>query len=49
MQQQKTRQLVLQRAWTELQSWRKRYGDLKEFSDLFEVIDDVQKHVTYKN
>lgn len=41
--QKKTRQLVLQRAWNELQSWRKRYADLKEFAELVEVIDETAK------
>lgn len=41
-----TRQKVLQQAWRELQAWRQRYKDLKEFSDLIEVIDDVQKHLS---
>lgn len=36
-----TRQAVLQRAWRELQEWRKRYAALKEFSDLVEVIDEI--------
>lgn len=49
MSQQKTRQLVLQRAWRELQSWRQRYKDLKEFSDLIAVIDEVERHIQYKN
>jgi hypothetical protein len=37
----KTRGLVLQRAWGELQSWRKRYADLREFAEVVEVIDEV--------
>lgn len=41
----KTRQMVLQRAWRELQAWKARYKDLQEFSDLFEVIDEVDKHL----
>lgn len=41
MSQTKTRQLVLQRAWRELQAWKTRYKDLKEFSDLVSVIDEV--------
>lgn len=49
MSQTKTRQLVLQRAWRELQAWKQRYKDLKEFSDLFDVIDEVEKHISYKN
>lgn len=49
MSQAKTRKLVLQRAWGELQAWRKRYADLKEFAGLFEVIDEAEKHIVYKN
>lgn len=45
MSQAKTRKMVLQRAWRELQAWKQRYKDLKEFSDLFEVIDEVAKHL----
>lgn len=45
MSQSKTRKMVLQRAWRELQAWKTRYKDLKEFSDLFEVIDEVEKHL----
>ncbi len=44
----KTRKMVLQRAWQELQAWRKRYRDLQEFSELFDVIDDVEKHLPKK-
>lgn len=43
MSQTKTRTLVLQRAWNELQSWRRRYADLKEFADLIDVIDGTAK------
>lgn len=42
---QKTRQLVLQRAWRELQAWRSRYRDLEEFADLIKVIDEVDQHL----
>lgn len=38
-----TRHAVLQTAWRELQSWRKKYAELREFSDLFEIIDDKKK------
>lgn len=48
MSQAKTRQMVLQRAWRELQAWKARYKDLKEFSDLFEVIDEVQRHIPHR-
>ncbi|MDK1386382.1 hypothetical protein QN224_13280 [Sinorhizobium sp. 8-89] len=41
----KTRKLVLQQAWRELQAWRQRYRDLKEFAELFDVIDEVEKHL----
>lgn len=37
----KTRRMVLERAWRELQAWRKRYAELKEFSELIPVIDEV--------
>lgn len=48
MSQTKTRQMVLQRAWRELQAWKARYKDLKEFSDLFDVIDEVQRHIPHR-
>lgn len=38
-----TREIILQRAWRELASWRQRYQDLKAFSDLFKKIDETQK------
>lgn len=44
----KTRNMVLQRAWTELQAWKRRYADLKEFSDLVDVIDEVGKKIGKK-
>ena len=43
MSQKKTRELVLKRAWSELQAWRKRYADMKEFASLIDVIDEVAK------
>lgn len=45
MSQKKTRDLVLQRAWRELQQWRQRYKDLKEFSALIAVVDEVEKQL----
>lgn len=45
MSQNKTRQMVLQRAWKELAAWKSRYKDLKEFSELFEVIDECERHL----
>jgi hypothetical protein len=45
MSQKKTRDMVLQRAWSELQAWRKRYADLKAFSDLFQCIDEQAKRL----
>lgn len=44
----KTRDLVLQRAWNEFQQWRRRYADLKEFSDLFDVADETEKAIRKK-
>lgn len=38
----KTREMVLQQAWTELQAWRKRYRDLLELSELFDAIDAIK-------
>lgn len=49
MSQRKTRQLVLQRAWRELQDWKRRYKDLREFSELFDIIEETEKHIVYKN
>ncbi|WP_027991927.1 hypothetical protein [Sinorhizobium meliloti] len=40
-----TRDLVLKRAWAELQAWRKRYADLKEFSGLIGVIDEIGREL----
>lgn len=40
---QKTRTMVLQRAWRELQAWRERYKDLQEFAGLIDVIDEQIK------
>lgn len=40
MSQAKTRAMVLQRAWRELQEWKRRYKDLKEFADLIPIIDE---------
>lgn len=48
MSQKKTREMVLRRAWNELQQWRRRYADLKEFADLIPVIDEVQKKLPAK-
>lgn len=39
----KTRDMVLERAWREFQAWRNRYRDLREFSELFAVADEVAK------
>ena len=45
MSQKKTRDMVLQRAWRELQAWRKRYGDLAQFAALIKVIDKTGKEL----
>jgi hypothetical protein len=34
---------ALQRAWAELESWRKRYSDLKEFGLVFDAISNAKK------
>lgn len=34
-----TREAVLRRAWGELQGWRKKYGDLREFARIVGQID----------
>ena len=48
MSQKKTRDLVLQRAWREFQQWKARYKDLKEFSELFTVADEVERKLLNK-
>jgi hypothetical protein len=45
MTQKKTRDMVLQRAWRELQAWRKRYQDLKELAGVFTCIDEQEKRL----
>ncbi len=35
----KTRQMVLNSAWGELQAWRRKYADLQEFASMIRVID----------
>lgn len=42
MSQEKTRKLVLERAWNELKAWKARYKDLSEFADLIGVIDEIE-------
>lgn len=39
----RTRKMVLERAWKELQAWRQRYKDLKEFAELFDIMDEIEK------
>ncbi len=46
MSQKDTRDRVLKTAWRELQVWRKKYKDLKEFADLVDVIDQTAKKLT---
>ncbi|MDQ0305342.1 hypothetical protein J2S75_004394 [Ancylobacter polymorphus] len=48
MSQKKTRDLVLQRAWREFQQWKARYRDLKEFSELFTVAEEVERKLLKK-
>ena len=44
----KTRDMVLKQAWRELQEWRQRYRDLKEFSTLFEAVDEAAQKLPAK-
>lgn len=48
MSQQDTRELVLKRAWSELQAWRSKYADLKEFAELVHTINKVKKRLPEK-
>lgn len=41
----KTREMVLQKALSELQSWRRRYADLQEFADVVVQIDDTVRQL----
>lgn len=43
MSRKETRDMILQRAWRELQQWKQRYKDLKEFSEVFQAAEAVQK------
>lgn len=43
--QRKTRDLVLQRAWRELQAWKQKYKDLRELADLIKVVDEFEKRL----
>lgn len=42
MSQEKTRKLVLDRAWNELRAWKTRYKDLEEFAGLIRVMDTIE-------
>lgn len=48
MSQKKTRDMVLLRAWRELQAWKTRYKDLNEFSNLFDMIEEVETKLPKK-
>lgn len=37
-----TRDVVLNRALAELIAWQKKYKDLQEFADLFEVVNQTK-------
>jgi hypothetical protein len=39
MSQKETRDIVLKRAWSELQAWRLRYKELEEFAAFVDIID----------
>jgi hypothetical protein len=36
------RAIVLQQAWRDLQSFKRRYADLTEFAQLFATIDELE-------
>lgn len=40
-----TRVNVLRTAWNELQQWKRKYRDLKEFAELIEVVDRLEKTI----
>lgn len=40
-----SRDAVLRQAWNELQSWRRRYADLKQLADVFDAIDAAAKQI----
>lgn len=42
MSQTKTRELVLKRAWRDLQVWRSKYRDLREFAALIKIVDEIE-------
>lgn len=44
----RTRDIVLQRAWRELQAWRQRYESLTEFAAVFRQVDTVAKKMPEK-
>lgn len=48
MSQKKTREIVLSRAWRELQQWRDRYKDLSTFAKLIPIIDEIGKAISKK-
>lgn len=39
----KTREIVLKRAWREFQSWKARYKDLSELAAIFAIADTVER------
>lgn len=43
MSQKKTREMVLKRAWSELQAWKSRYKDLQEFAGLINIIEVIDR------
>jgi hypothetical protein len=48
MSQKDTRDVVLRRAWSEFQQWRKRYRDLKEFAAFFDAADEFETKLLSK-
>jgi hypothetical protein len=40
------REQVLKKAWDELQQWRKRYAELREFASLFATMDQLETRMS---
>lgn len=44
----RTREIILRQAWREFQQWRKRYQELDEFANLFEIADAIAEKLPKK-
>lgn len=43
MSQKDTRDVVIRRAWSEFQAWKRRYKDLKEFAAFFDAAEEFER------